>query len=160
MVGIANKNGYYYALDRTNLPAGPVWEERIASDASDCPQCGDGSISPSAWDGTTLYVAGGNTIINGATCRGSVRAVDPTTGNVLWAHCLLGGTVMGALTAVHGVVIVTEGPSINALNATTGATLFSFQDPTHGAVFMNPVTVVNGWLYAASGSGYFFAFSL
>ncbi len=160
LLGVANKNGYYYALDRTNLPEGPVWEERIAFDASDCPQCGDGSISPSAWDGSTLYVAGGNTIINGATCLGSVRAVVPATGAVLWAHCLLGGPVLGALTAVHGVVLAVQGPWVNALNSATGATIYSFEDPDHATMFMGAVTVVNGWLYAASGSGYFYAFSL
>ena|SRR5215469_1138509 len=30
LVGVANKNGVYYALDRTNLHQGPVWQTKIA----------------------------------------------------------------------------------------------------------------------------------
>ncbi len=160
MLGLANKNGYYYALDRTNLAAGPVWEERIAFDTGDCPQCGDGSISPSAWDGTTLYVAGGNTTINGSACQGSVRGLNPTNGSVLWAHCLNAGPVMGAVTAIPGVVVVTQGPWVNAVSATTGASLFSWEEPNQNTVFMSAACVVNGRLYAASGSGNLFAFGL
>ncbi|HUY78389.1 MAG TPA: PQQ-binding-like beta-propeller repeat protein [Ktedonobacterales bacterium] len=160
MIGLANKNGIYYAFDRANISAGPVWQERVAFDSGDCPQCGDGSISPSAWDGTTLYVAGGNTTISGSSCRGSVRALNPANGAVLWAHCLTAGTVMAAVDAIPGVVIVTEGAWVNALSTATGATLFSFEEPNHSTVFMSAASVVNGRLYAASGSGNLFAFGL
>src|ERR1700724_1160765 len=56
LLGVANKNGIYYALKRDALGSGPVWEDTIAN-GGQCPECGDGSISPSAWDGTTLYAA-------------------------------------------------------------------------------------------------------
>jgi len=160
LVGVASKNGWYYALDRTNLAAGPVWEDRVAFDSSDCPQCGDGSISPSAWDGTTLYIAGGNTTINGATCQGGLRAVDPANGNVRWAHCLNSGPVLGAVTAIPGVVVVTEGSWVNVIDASSGAALFSWEEPNHNTVFMSAACIVNGRLYAASGSGNLFAFGL
>ncbi len=78
MVGAANKDGIYYAFDRSNIGAGPVWEVRIAVNG-ECPQCGGGSVSSSAWDGHTLYMAGGKTTINGEACRGSVRALNPNT---------------------------------------------------------------------------------
>lgn len=71
-IGIAHKNGMYYVFDRLHVDSGPVWQIKIANDRNNCPQCGDGSISPSAFDGTNLYVAGGNTIINGIKCSGSV----------------------------------------------------------------------------------------
>ncbi|MEO7001565.1 MAG: hypothetical protein ABI068_07165 [Ktedonobacterales bacterium] len=92
LVGAANKNGYYYTFDRTNLAAGPLWRTQVAN-TGDCPQCGDGSISPSAWDGATLYVAGGATIINGASCSGSVRSLNPANGAVRWARCLQGSNL-------------------------------------------------------------------
>ena len=78
MVGAANKNGIYYAFNRANIGAGPVWEVRVAVNG-ECPQCGGGSVSSSAWDGHTLYIGGGKTTINGKACQGSVRALNPNT---------------------------------------------------------------------------------
>src|SRR5205814_10589746 len=63
------------ALDRANIANGPVWRAQIAVGGS-CPECGQGSISSNAWDGSRLYVAGGNTTINGNTCKGSLRALE------------------------------------------------------------------------------------
>ncbi len=76
LVGVANKNGVYYAFDRTNLHQGPVWQAKIAdSIGGGCgPTCGQGSISPSSWDGTTLFVAGGNTVIHGNSCMGGLSS--------------------------------------------------------------------------------------
>ncbi len=158
LVGAANKNGYYYALDRTNLGAGPLWEDHIAYDSGDCPQCGDGSISPSAWDGETLYVAGGVTTINGVTCQGSVRALNPANGAVLWAHCLQNGPVLGAVMAIRGVVIVTQGNWINALNAASGGTVFAYDD--HNGGFYGAACVANGGLYAGDTGGNLLALGL
>jgi hypothetical protein len=64
LVGVASKNRKYYAFERSAIGSGPVWQATVAA-GGDCPQCGTGSISPSAWDGTTLYVAGGGTRISG-----------------------------------------------------------------------------------------------
>jgi len=127
MVGAANKNGIYYAFNRANIGAGPVWEVSIAFKGS-CPQCGGGSTSSSAWDGHTLYVAGGKTSINGKACQGNVRALNPNTitfsgtsasatptptatGTTptstptpnatvpfLWSHCMQAGPVIASVT--------------------------------------------------------------
>jgi outer membrane protein assembly factor BamB len=127
MVGAANKNGIYYAFNRANISAGPVWEVSIAFKGS-CPQCGGGSTSSSAWDGHTLYVAGGKTSINGKACQGNVRALNPNTitfsgtsasatptptatGTTptstptpnatvpfLWSHCMQAGPVIASVT--------------------------------------------------------------
>src|SRR5579859_3988684 len=83
LVGAVNKNGTYYAFDRTNIGNGPLWRAQIAV-GGQCPECGQGSISSAAWDGTTLYVAGGNTTINGTSCRGSLRGLNPVDGSFLW----------------------------------------------------------------------------
>ena len=84
LVGAANKNGTFYALDRTNLAGGPVWQQQIASTNGTCPQCNGagGSIAPAAFDGTTLFVAGGETTVNGQSCDGSLNALNPATGSL------------------------------------------------------------------------------
>jgi hypothetical protein len=69
MVGIANKDGYYYAFREqdflTGGPINPAWQYQIGAGEGVL----DGSISPSAYDSTlnpngngslgTLYIAGG-----------------------------------------------------------------------------------------------------
>ncbi len=65
--------------------------------------------APSATDGTNLYIASENTTINGTNCAGSIRKVDPATGNYLWQDCLNDGHVLAAVTAVTGVVFVRRG---------------------------------------------------
>ena len=79
MVGLESKDGNYYAFDRTNISAGPLWKVAI-SVAGRNPELGLGSISSSAYDGTRLYVAGGNTTINGTACQGSLRALNQIPG--------------------------------------------------------------------------------
>lgn len=159
MIGVANKNGYYYAFDRANLSAGPVWSVVIAV-GGDCPDCGDGSISPSAWDGTTLYVAGGSTTIGGVTCAGSVRAVNPSTGAYLWERCLTTGAVLGAVDASPGLVIVGAKTTVDVLNATSGVPVFQYTDSGQYSYFFSAPTVYGGMVYAPNDDGNFYAFGL
>ncbi len=153
-IGIAHKNGIYYVFNRSNINAGPVWQVRIANDNADCPQCGDGSISPSAWDGNTLYAAGGSTTINGTNCKGSVRALNPLTGAFLWQDCLQNGPVLGAVTAINGVVIVTQGTEVDLLKATNGNTLFTYTDTRTGSTFYGGAAVANGMVFQGNMDGY------
>jgi len=159
LVGIAHKNGRYYAFARGAISHGPVWTRKIARGGG-CPECGKGSISPSAWDGTRLYVAGGRTAINGINCRGSVRALDPATGAYLWEHCLTDVTVLAAVTVVPGVVVVEDGSAMVVLAASSGQTLFSFQDYTKSSVFYGAASISNGMLYVGNFDGNFYAFGL
>jgi polyvinyl alcohol dehydrogenase (cytochrome) len=159
MVGVGNKNGVFYAFDRNNLGAGPIWQSTVAS-GGECPQCGDGTISSAAWDGTTLYVAGGKTTINGQSCGGSVRAFDPATGNVRFAHCFTQGTVIGALTVIPGAVIATHGRTVSVLNASDGSTVYEYTDDNSNSVFFSGVTISHGMLFAPNFNGDFLAFGL
>ncbi len=159
LVGIAHKNGRYYAFVRGALGKGPVWTDKIARGGG-CPECGKGSISPSAWDGTRLYLAGGRTAIKGANCRGSVRAVDPATGHYLWEYCLTSGTVLAAVTVVPGVVVIDGGSMLVALDATSGQLLFSYKDHTKGSVFYGAASISKGMLYVGNFDGNFYAFGL
>lgn len=160
LVGVANKNGIFYAFDRTNVAAGPVWTQQVAANTGSCPQCGNGSISPAVWDGSTLYVGGGQVTINGVTCKGSVNALNPATGAFIWQHCLMDGPVLGSLAAIPGVVVDTQGPWVNGLNMSTGQTIFRYQDTTSGATYYSPVSIANGSMFAPNLDGSFVAFGL
>jgi polyvinyl alcohol dehydrogenase (cytochrome) len=159
LVGVANKNGIYYAFDRSSISTGPLWQANIATIGGGCgPECGDGSIAPSAWDGSTLYVAGGQTTIAGVSCKGSVRALAPDTGKFIWEHCLQNGPVLGAVSLVPGVAVVGEGNTLAVLATTDGHTLYTYQDTNSGALFYGPASISNGILYIGDIDGYLFAF--
>lgn len=158
LVGSADKNGIFYALNAAHLARGPVWEYQIARGGSN-PLAGEGSISPASWDGTTLYVAGGSTTVGTVSCAGSVDALDPATGQPLWRDCLQGGPVLGALTEVPGLLFVTEGPDLVALDARNGAQLFAFTD-TNETPFYGPATVAGGVVYAGNTDGNLFAWGV
>jgi polyvinyl alcohol dehydrogenase (cytochrome) len=157
LVGVAHKNGTYYAFLRDDIGSGPVWRAAIAQGGS-CPDCGDGSISTAAWDGTHLYVAGGRTTINGASCYGSVRALNPSTGAALWQQCVTAGPVIAAITAVPGVVVAAAGPVLLLLDSTSGQRVFTYRDPQKGGVFYGPASVSRGALYLGSTNGTLYAF--
>jgi polyvinyl alcohol dehydrogenase (cytochrome) len=158
MVGLPDKNGVYYAFNRAHIAAGPVWRARIASPGA-CPECGQGDISPSAWDGRYLYIAGGGFTINGAKCKGTLRAARPGTGRLIWRRCLPYEAVLGAVTAVPGVVVIGTGSRLFAVNARTGATLFRFNDATRGSMFWGAASFSDGTLYAGNQDGRLYAFS-
>jgi hypothetical protein len=152
MVGLQNKNGVYYAFRTGSLGSGPVWKSRIAA-AGQCPQCGHGDIPPSAYDGSDLYIAGGNTHIKGTSCSGSIQAVDPATGHQAWQKCLTSGPVLGAVTAVPGVAFVAEGQDVLAVSTSTGGTLFTYTDSSAGSAFWGPASISNGVVYVGNQDG-------
>lgn len=159
LLGVVNKDGVYFAFDRTNIAAGPVWSLQVGV-GGDCPQCGTADIAPSAFDGSKLYVASGSTRINGASCLSSVRALNPATGAPLWQDCLNAGTILAALTVTPGVVIATSGAKVMAFNTSTGAQIWSFADTTTGSGFYGAVVVSNGRLSVGNVDGKFFVFAL
>jgi len=159
LVGVAHKNGIYYAFDRKAISKGPVWTKQVANGGG-CPECGDGSISPSAWDGSRLYVAGGSTTINGIKCRGSLRALDPATGASLWEHCLGAGPVLSPVTGAPGVVVVTEGTSMVVINAVSGKTLFVYKDTSSASIFYGAASISHGMLYVGNYDGNLIALGL
>ncbi len=154
MVGLLNKNGIYYAFDRANLSAGPLWKVKLAS-----PTVNDktNNIASSAWNGATLFAAAAHTTINGKDCAGSLRALNPVNGSFLWQVCLQ-TAVLGAVTLVPGLAVVGEGLSLIIVQAKTGKQLFSFQDTMTNADFMGPASISNGMLYQGNIDGYLYAF--
>lgn len=158
MLGIGNKRGIYYALDQSNISAGPLWKLRYAQPGGD-PTRDSGSISSSAWDGKHIYIAGSAATVNGVTCAGSMRAVTPATGAILWQVCL-NSTVLGAITSVPGLVIFGSGDSMYVLDAQTGKTLYTYQDMTVGTGFWGAASISNGVIYDGNQDGNLYAFGL
>ncbi len=155
MAGLINKNGIYYAFDRTNISAGPLWEDQLAAPIS---QNGTGNnISSSAWDGSTLYAAAAKTTINGMSCTGSIRAVNPANGSYLWQVCL-SNNVLDPVTAVPGLVVLGSGPNIFIFDAKTGQQLFSFTDMNKNSRFDGPASISRGVLYQGNMDGILYAF--
>lgn len=148
MIGALNKNGLYYALNRTSLQSGPVWEARIGTGRRD--------IAASAFDGTQLYVGSLNTTINGTKCYGSLRALDPATGTFLWQDCLI-GPVDTAVSVVPGVAFVGTGRFLEAIDTTTGNALFKGKLSN---VIYSSASISNGVVYIGDKSGNFYAFGL
>lgn len=160
LVGIENKNGIYYALARGNLSNGPVWQANIAVSQSG----GRGIFSPSAWDNTTLYVAGGYANISGTLCdgtnkKGSLRALNPATGAFLWQDCFPSGNVPGAVSVVPGVAVVGSGPKIEVVATASGKILFTYHDTSTGARFVDAASISNGVLYMGDTNGFLYAFA-
>src|SRR5205823_3722780 len=85
-------------------------------------------VKLSAWDGTTLYVAGGGTTIGSVSCNGGLRAVNPATGGYLWQDCLTDGPVLGPTSASPGIVAVAEGNALELMNSSNGLVLFKAAD--------------------------------
>ncbi len=146
LVGALNKDGLFFAWDRSNLAAGPVWQSTIA-DPSGSPR----SILSAAWDGKYLYVGGGGTIINGASCYGNLSALDPASGAFVWRSCQQGFMTAG-ITVVPGLLIegVGAGGQVKFLNTANGATVATYNT---GSTVQGEVTVSNGVLYVPLANG-------
>jgi outer membrane protein assembly factor BamB len=158
LVGLENKNGIYYAFDRGRLGGGPVWERRVAQ-GGELTESGQGGIVPSAFDGWRLYAAAGTTTIRGSTYRGSVRALDPGSGRVIWEHGFQSGPVTAALATSPGLVAVSAGTRLSIVETAHGHRVFKAL-ATRGAIFTSPPTLCNGVVYVGDSAGYLWAYSV
>jgi polyvinyl alcohol dehydrogenase (cytochrome) len=156
LVGVASKNGTYYAFERAHLGRGPLWRAAIAR-AGSCPYCGDGSIASSSFDGTRLFVAGGATTIDGTACAGSLRALDPGTGAATWQLCLAGGPVLAGVVSAPGLVLAGAGPDLVGVAAASGEIVFRFSVPDRREAFLGPAWLKDGIVYAGTSSGNLYA---
>lgn len=121
LVAAANKNGVLYAFLRDRLGDGPVWRRRVAV-GGECPRCGTGPVSTGTFDGQRLFYAAGRTAIGKRTYRGSVRAIDPATGRVLWRRGLP-GPVLGGLVQARGMLFVPSEAGLYVLRGRDGRLL-------------------------------------
>ncbi len=157
MIGACNKNGIYYVWRRANLAAGPVWQRQVGQTGG----TGNGAcITSAAYDGpgATLFVAANQTTIGGNAAQGSVRALNPATGAVLWERplgCLPNGSpTLNATTHVLAVPLYgcvgTAKPGVALFSSQTGAPLRTIVSA--GSVFSQPVFAA-GKLFVADESG-------
>ncbi len=157
-VGVGAKDGVFYTFTQGAVSAGPVWKANIDANGTS-PQGGDGILSPAAWDGTRLYVAGGKTTIAGTACAGAVRALNPATGAFLWQHCLTAGPVLGPVSEFPGVVVAAGGNQVDFLAASSGSPVHTFSAAS-GVIFYSGAAVARGHVFIGDMSGNFYVFGL
>jgi len=156
LVGAGQKDGGYYAFDRNDLAAGPVWVAPIAV-GGDVPQMGEGTLSTAAFDGTTLYIGGGAPPDGGDPSRlGSVCAVRPDDGTILWRYTF-DGPVLAPVSFANGVAFAVGGRSVVAFDGATGDVLWSYQMKNLG---YGGIAIANGHVYVGDLSGTIYAFGL
>lgn len=151
MVGACNKNGTFYALQAADLSAGPVWSQPIGNPSTKGP--GECDAAP-VYDGTNLYLASNGTTISGTAYGGSVRAVNPGTGAIVWQTGLTGSIIGTPGMDGAGVIAATSyGSSTNQngvwlINAASGKILKTIT-LTKSDTFGQPVFADN-YLFVAS----------
>lgn len=155
LVASINKNGTAYAFLRSNLAAGPVWQQTIA-EGGDCPTCGESSVSSGAFGAGDVYFAGGQGTIGGEGYPGTVDGINSATGAYTWQHPTT-GSVIGALAYDNGLVFDGGGSVFEALNAATGATLYSYD--TGSQIYAGP-SVADGMVFVGNTAGDVEAFGL
>jgi outer membrane protein assembly factor BamB len=151
MVGVANKNGMYYAFRREALGDGPVWQDAVA----------DGTVpllAPAAVGYASLLIASSHTSVKGAACNGSLRGVDPATGAYRWELCLTNG-VQGAVSMAPGIVVLGVGPRLMVVS-TSGKIVYRYFDPAAASVFKGAASIADGRIFMGNSDGIFYAFGL
>lgn len=145
LVGAGHKDGNYYVFRRDHLSDGPVWSAPIAT-SGEIPQQGDGTLSTAAFDGTRLYVGGGNPPdATDPDAHGSVVALDPAAGTVLWRQTFP-GPVIAPVSTVNGVVFAAGSNLVEALDAANGKVLWSYRTdmPIYGGIAITGNTIFVG----------------
>ncbi len=145
LVGAANKDGYFYALDRSTLTE--VWESQLDT-GGDNP-LSSGSISPAAIANGVLYVGAGD---------GSLHAIQ-TDGRVLWS-VTTAGYVLGAAVYANGVVVDGAGDTLEVRDAADGGILYTYEtNPSaeYNLLETSPV-IWNGRIYVGSADGNLYVF--
>jgi outer membrane protein assembly factor BamB len=156
LVGIDDKNGFYYAFDRSDIAAGPLWEVKLGYGGGD-PALGRGVIASSAYNGKDIFAATAEGKVGTALCKGIAWELRPSNGGKIWKDCLT-GAVLAPVTAVPGVEFVGAGSTFEAINMSNGAILFSFPDTSAGSDFWSPASVANGIVYVGNQDGNVYAF--
>lgn len=145
LVAATGKDGVLYVLHHEDLSF--AWSVQLAVGCVS-PEQGCGSLSTPAFDGNLLYVGAGAPDPEGYD-RGSVYALDPSTGNMVWMHSLP-QPVIAPVTIANGVLYVGSVGGALAYSAQTGELLWD--DGGYGTLYSQPV-VVNGSLYTTYFNG-------
>ncbi len=150
IIGAGQKSGIYYALDPDSGVM--LWHTQVGPGSTL-----GGMEWGSASDGTRIYVAIANLfgIPYAGGSAGSWAALDPATGRIMWqAQDPSGAIDLGPLAVANGVVYAPSmagaagKPTMLALDAATGATLWSYAP---GSSVIAGASIVNGTVYWGSG---------
>jgi polyvinyl alcohol dehydrogenase (cytochrome) len=150
ILGAGQKSGIYFALDPDSGQT--IWQTQVGPGSSL-----GGMEWGSASDGKRIYVAIANFygIPSAVGSAGSWAALDPATGAILWQRADPNGAVdIGPLAVSDGVVFASSmagdpnAPTMLALNAATGQTVWSF---AAGSSVNAGATIVKGVVYWGSG---------
>jgi outer membrane protein assembly factor BamB len=154
-----NKNGITYALNPSDLAAGPIWQSPVSylvhCPTSDCP-VQPPNVAPVAYGDGLLFAGGANTTIDGANYSGSIRALYPSNGTVKWVLSEP-GDVLGAPAYANGLLAVAGGDVLRVLDASTGAILWKY---TGSEPFESAPAIARGIIYVGSTNGKVYAFGL
>jgi polyvinyl alcohol dehydrogenase (cytochrome) len=152
LVGACNKNGIFYALRRSTMTV--AWERRVGAPA---PHHGISNCSAGAvYDGHVVYVATPRHVIDGKAFPGSVQALNPATGALIWQTGLPNG-VIGTPTMDGGGVLAvgtydfTKTPNtIYLLRASDGTIVRRL---VRGSQDFAQSVFADGLLFTANGDG-------
>jgi len=137
MVAAGQKNGMFWALDRTNGEV--VWMRELGRGS---PLTG-GVLNNGAFDGTRILVANNDP----AAGYGTLIALDPSNGDIEWQRDL-SGWVWAPITASNGVGVVAADTVLTAFRLSDGEELLRF--PTDGTIACG-ATIVDGRVHFGSG---------
>jgi hypothetical protein len=134
LVGACHKNGIFYVLPADSLSA-PLWKRQIGTATDDG---GNACLAAAISDGSRLFLASNATTIGGVAYKGSVRRVDPATGNTVWARGLSANVLGTPAENGTGVLAVAThgGTGTYLLDSDTGAVLATI---TNGTEFPQPI---------------------
>jgi outer membrane protein assembly factor BamB len=139
-----DKDGWEYAWNATNLSSwtvapghlGTLWEVDMNTTQVEL-------VTPASYGGGLIYFGTGPLHLDGADYNGSVWAVNPTTGQVVWNDAL-GGREIGAPLYASGVLIVPGGNYLYVLNASTG---LQIADWVYPASFVDAPSLAEGHVF-------------
>ena len=150
LIGAGQKSGFYYAFDPDT--GAELWRTHVG------PGSTLGGIEwGSASDGVRIYVAIANLNFTSyaAGFAGSIAALDPATGAILWQTADPSFSLnLGPLSTAGGVVYASSmsgtpgAPTMFALDASNGHVVWAFAP---GVSVNAGATVANGYVYWGSG---------
>lgn len=150
IVVAGDKNGREYAWNATDLSSwtvspgqlGTLWQIRTGTTQI-------ALVSPASYGGGLLYFTTPAITIAGKAFGGSLWAVRPATGQVVWKDPLAGQGI-GAPLYAGGVLVVGAGDALSVFNSGSGALIHRW---TYSAGFVDAVALADGRLYVGNYDG-------
>ena len=157
-----NKNRYMYCLTYSVQHGLTLeWELQMGNGV----QGQSPDVSSGVFDGKAVYFATSDTLVQGISYPGSIYAIDPTSGTVLWTAALPGYS-LASLAGANDVLVVgqiisgqgaTDKGAISILSTKTGKVLYEYDLPV--PVYATP-TIANGSIYVPTFDGHVYVFSI